>query len=109
MLAVRRVAGAQVRAYDPEGLNLIQNNGVVAGQEAPHFHMHVVPRRREGSNWGSGPPHIAVHWKARSRSSLLAPTVSHSKRSIRSPRSSGGGWKPNAKNLWQPGQDSNLS
>ena len=60
MLAVRRVADAQVRAYDPEGLNLIQNNGVVAGQEAPHFHMHVVPRRREGSNWGSGPPHIAV-------------------------------------------------
>ena len=60
MRAVRRVADAQVRAYDPEGLNLIQNNGVVAGQEAPHFHMHVVPRRREGSNWGSGPPHIAV-------------------------------------------------
>ena len=60
MRAVRRVADAQIKAYDPEGLNLIQNNGVVAGQEAPHFHMHVVPRRREGSNWGSGPPHIAV-------------------------------------------------
>ena len=60
MRAVRRVADAQIRAYDPEGLNLIQNNGVVAGQEAPHFHMHVVPRRGEGSNWGSGPPHIAV-------------------------------------------------
>ena len=60
MRAVRRVADAQIRAYDPEGLNLIQNNGVIAGQEAPHFHMHVVPRRREGSNWGSGPPHIAA-------------------------------------------------
>ena len=60
MRAVRRVADAQIRAYDPEGLNLIQNNGVIAGQEAPHFHMHVVPRRSEGSNWGSGPPHIAV-------------------------------------------------
>ena len=58
--AVRRVADAQIRAYDPDGLNLIQNNGVIAGQEAPHFHMHVVPRRREDSNWGSGPPHIAV-------------------------------------------------
>ncbi len=58
--AVRRAADALVRAYDPDGLNLIQNNGVVAGQEAPHFHMHVVPRRKVGSDWGNGPPHIAV-------------------------------------------------
>ena len=60
MHAVRRVADALVRAYDPDGLNLIQNNGVTAGQSAPHFHMHVVPRRRVGSDWGNGPPHIAV-------------------------------------------------
>lgn len=53
-------ADALVRAYDPDGLNLIQNNGVIAGQDAPHFHMHVVPRRKVGSNWGNGPPHIAV-------------------------------------------------
>ena len=58
--AVRRVADALLRAYDPEGLNLIQNNGVVAGQGAPHFHMHVVPRRKVGGDWGNGPPHIAV-------------------------------------------------
>ena len=58
MRAVRRVADALIRAYDPEGLNLIQNNGMVAGQDAPHFHMHVVPRRRVGSDWGNGPPHI---------------------------------------------------
>ena len=60
MKAVRRVAKTLVRAYDPDGLNLIQNNGIVAGQEAPHFHMHVVPRRKTGSDWGNGPPHIAV-------------------------------------------------
>ena len=58
--AVRRTADALVRAYDPDGLNLIQNNGVVAGQDTPHFHMHVVPRRKVGSDWGNGPPHIAV-------------------------------------------------
>ena len=57
---VRRIADALLRAYDPDGLNLIQNNGVVAGQSAPHFHMHVVPRRKVGSDWGNGPPHIAV-------------------------------------------------
>ena len=60
MRAVRRTADALLRAYDPDGLNLIQNNGVIAGQEAPHFHMHVVPRRKVGSDWGNGPPHIAV-------------------------------------------------
>ena len=58
--AVRRVGKALLKAYDPDGLNLIQNNGVVAGQSVPHFHMHVVPRRKEGSDWGNGPPHIAV-------------------------------------------------
>lgn len=58
--AVRRVAEALMRAYDPDGMNLIQNNGVVAGQDAPHFHMHVVPRRKIGSDWGNGPPHIAA-------------------------------------------------
>ncbi len=60
MHAVRRVATALLDAYDPDGLNLIQNNGIVAGQEAPHFHMHVVPRRKSGSDWGNGPPSIAA-------------------------------------------------
>ncbi len=59
MRAARRAADALIRAYDPEGLNLIQNNGTIAGQSAPHFHMHVVPRRKDGSDWGNGPPHIA--------------------------------------------------
>ena len=60
MYAVRRMSRALLKAYDPDGLNLIQNNGIVAGQSAPHLHMHVVPRRNEGSDWGNGPPHIAV-------------------------------------------------
>lgn len=39
-----RVAHAQRRAFDPQGMNLWQSNGEVAGQEVWHFHLHVAPR-----------------------------------------------------------------
>lgn len=58
MAAARRLADALLRAFDPDGVLLYQNNGVGSAQEVPHFHLHVVPRR-EGSDWGLGPPHIA--------------------------------------------------
>lgn len=58
MAAARRVMTTMVAAYAPDGVLLYQNNGVGSGQEVPHFHLHVVPRR-PGSDWGLGPPHIA--------------------------------------------------
>ena len=59
MEAVRRVSAALVKAYSPDGITLYNNNGVASLQEVPHFHMHVVPRRKNGT-WGAGPPHIAA-------------------------------------------------
>ena len=29
---------------DFDGLNIVQNNGEVAGQTVFHFHMHIIPR-----------------------------------------------------------------
>jgi histidine triad (HIT) family protein len=58
MAAARRVTNAMVEAFNPDGVLLYQNNGVGSGQEVPHFHLHVVPRR-EHSDWGFGPPHLA--------------------------------------------------
>jgi len=58
MSSAKRLADAMMRAFAPDGLLLYQNNGVGSGQEVPHFHLHVVPRR-EGSDWGFGPPHVA--------------------------------------------------
>lgn len=58
MAAARRLMQAMVSAFDPDGVLLYQNNGVGSGQEVPHFHLHVVPRR-QGSDWGFGPPHLA--------------------------------------------------
>ncbi|MBW3590127.1 MAG: HIT domain-containing protein [Actinobacteria bacterium] len=39
-----RIARAVKAAFQPEGLHLWQSNGPGAGQEVPHFHMHVMPR-----------------------------------------------------------------
>ncbi len=55
----RRIAQAMVAAFDPDGLTLWQNNGVVSLQEVPHAHLHLVPRRY-GSGYGEGPPHLAA-------------------------------------------------
>ncbi|WP_236585460.1 HIT family protein [Dyella sp. EPa41] len=40
-----RVAKALRAALQPAGLNLWQSNGAAGGQEVPHFHLHVQPRR----------------------------------------------------------------
>src|SRR5437899_48411 len=44
MATTVRVARAVRDACRPEGLHLWQSNGPAAGQEVPHFHMHVMPR-----------------------------------------------------------------
>jgi diadenosine tetraphosphate (Ap4A) HIT family hydrolase len=59
MRTARRVATAIVETFSPDGVLLYQNNGEAVGQEVPHFHLHVVPRRL-ASNWGSGPPYVAA-------------------------------------------------
>ncbi len=36
--------------YHPAGINLIQNNGELAGQTVFHFHVHVIPRYDDDYN-----------------------------------------------------------
>ncbi len=38
------IARALKKALNCDGLNIVQNNGLVAGQTVFHFHMHLVPR-----------------------------------------------------------------
>lgn len=39
-----KVANALKKALNCEGLNVVQNNGELAGQTVFHFHMHLIPR-----------------------------------------------------------------
>lgn len=51
--AVPKVANAIKAAYDPIGLNVLQNNGEAAGQSVFHFHMHLIPRYGIGDGFGA--------------------------------------------------------
>ena len=38
------IARAMRDALGCDGLNLVQNNGAIAGQTVNHFHLHLIPR-----------------------------------------------------------------
>ncbi len=43
MDALVKVSDAVEETFDPEGINIAQNNGEAAGQEVFHLHFHVTP------------------------------------------------------------------
>lgn len=52
---VQVVARAIMAALSPDGLNVVQNNGVAAGQVVHHYHIHLIPR------WEGD--HAMRHWR----------------------------------------------
>jgi histidine triad (HIT) family protein len=53
--SVQAVARAIMAALQPDGLNIVQNNGPASGQTVPHYHVHIIPR------WEGD--HALSHWK----------------------------------------------
>jgi len=41
------LSNAIQRGLHPDGLNLIQSNGLAGGQTIDHFHLHIVPRYKD--------------------------------------------------------------
>lgn len=39
-----KIARALKKELSLEGLNILQNNGKIAGQTVFHYHMHIIPR-----------------------------------------------------------------
>lgn len=54
------IARKVVAATGAEAYNVLQNNGVIAGQEVPHVHFHIIPRRA-----GDG---LGYRWRPQQRS-----------------------------------------
>lgn len=50
-----KVSGALKDGLGLEGLNIVQNNGEIAGQTVFHFHMHIIPRYKNDT--------VNVGWK----------------------------------------------
>lgn len=46
----KKVGTRMVDILKADGLNLLQNNGEVAGQTVFHFHMHIIPRYENAAN-----------------------------------------------------------
>lgn len=55
-VAVVQLAAAVKRAIRPDGLNVIQSNGVVATQTVMHVHVHLVPRWEDDALGRIWPP-----------------------------------------------------
>ncbi|MDQ7028354.1 MAG: HIT domain-containing protein [Ardenticatenia bacterium] len=63
--AVARVAKPIMQALrmtlEPDGINLVQNNGRAAGQVIFHVHMHVIPRWQGDRRFGRPPAYADRH------------------------------------------------
>ena len=58
MKRARTVAATLREKLHPDGMNMMQNNGEVAGQTVMHYHLHLIPRDLtdpEHINWKPGP------------------------------------------------------
>lgn len=59
MKLAKKMAGIMTEKLNCDGFNIVQNNGVVAGQTVFHFHMHLIPRYKDDGQtigWKPGEP-----------------------------------------------------
>ena len=63
IILAKKIASMMKEKLHCEGINLVQNNGEVAGQSVFHFHMHLIPRYSDDSQnilWVPTNPEDAV-------------------------------------------------
>ncbi|KMK75690.1 HIT family protein [Alkalihalobacillus pseudalcaliphilus] len=50
---VPKIANALKKTFKLEGLNIVNNNGDLAGQTVFHYHLHLLPRYGKGDGFGA--------------------------------------------------------
>lgn len=50
----KRMAARMAEKLHCDGLNVVQNNGEIAGQTVAHFHIHLIPRYQDDGQ--------TIHW-----------------------------------------------
>ncbi|WP_416149185.1 HIT family protein [Salipaludibacillus sp. HK11] len=50
---IPKISNGIKAAYNPIGLNILNNNGEAAGQSVYHYHMHLIPRYGKGDGFGA--------------------------------------------------------
>ncbi len=59
---LKRIKVALKDVYGAEGFNVAFNEGVMAGQSVPHFHVHVVPRKQGDAGVIDYEPRKYLYW-----------------------------------------------
>lgn len=55
MKLAKKIVTYMMKALPCDGYNVVQNNGIAAGQTVFHFHIHLIPRYKDD--------HAGVTWK----------------------------------------------
>ena len=66
-VVAKKVATAMKKVLKCDGVNILQNNGEVAGQTVFHLHMHVIPRYKDD--------HVQIKWKSGEESDVISDTI----------------------------------
>lgn len=76
MKAVKKISRLLADGCGYTGINLLNANGESAGQSVPHFHIHIIPRRK-GDNINAWPSFNGADKKVEEVYEEIVGAVSH--------------------------------
>ena len=66
-VVAKKVATAMKKVLNCDGVNILQNNGEVAGQTVFHLHMHVIPRYKDD--------HVQITWQHGEETDVISDAI----------------------------------
>ena len=64
LIVAKKVATAMQKVLQCDGMNILQNNGEVAGQSVFHLHIHLIPRYKDDN--------LTIKWTPGTSNDVLA-------------------------------------